>query len=337
MAYTLEKLAEYVGGNIIGDAKCQINSVATLNHAGSGQISFLTNTLYKNQLEHTKASAVLISDEFVDLCTVNVIVVNNPHAAYAKVASLLNPVELPGTGHHPTACIADSCQVHSKSYIAANVVLEEGVVIEEGVFIGANSVIGKGTRIGKDSYLHANVTIYENSDLGERAIIHSGVVIGADGFGQAYDNGVWLKVPQLGGVKIGDDVEVGANTCIDCGAIEDTVIEDGVKLDNQIQIGHNVQIGAHTVIAACVAIAGSTKIGKHCMIGGAVGITGHLKIADKVMITAMSFVCKSIKQPGSYSSAVPSEDSRQWHRQVARIKQLDTMVKRLRKLEKNFE
>lgn len=337
MAYTLEKLAEHVGGNIVGDAKCQISSVATLNHAGSGQISFLTNILYKNQLEHTKASAVLISEEFVDRCTVNAIVVTNPHAAYAKVASLLNPVEFSEVGHHPTACIADSCQLHSKSCIAANVVLEAGVVIEEGVFIGANSVIGKGSRIGKDSYLHANVTIYKGSNLGERVIIHSGVVIGSDGFGQAYDNGTWLKVPQLGGVKIGDDVEVGANTCIDRGAIEDTVIEDGVKLDNQIQIAHNVQIGAHTVIAACAAIAGSTTIGKHCMIGGAVGIAGHLEIADKVMIMGMSLVCKSIKQPGSYSSAIPSENSRQWNRQVVRIKQLDTMARRLRRLEKNFE
>lgn len=335
MAYTLEQLAAQVGGRVIGDAQCQINSIATLQNASDGQLSFLTNSVYLDKLASTKASAVILAEDLADRCPVNALVVHNPHAAYAKISTILCPPTYPRSGHHASALISTDSQIHPDCYVGANVVIGNNCVVEEGVSIGANTVIGNNCHIGKDTVISPNVTIVAKTRIGERCLIHSGVVIGADGFGQAYDEGVWIKVPQLGGVIIGHDVEIGANTTIDCGAIEDTIIEDGVKLDNQIQVAHNVRIGAHTIIAAATVIAGSAIIGKHCMIAGAVAIAGHLTIADNVVITGMSMVTKSIDTPGnSYSSGMKAMPTPVWHRVHARLMKLDEMAKRLLSLEK---
>lgn len=334
MAYTLKNLASHVGGNIVGDENCEIESVATLENAGAGQITFLTNIHYKDQLKTTRASAVIMAGDYADSCPTNALVVENPHAAYAKIAQLLYPGRQNENGIHQSACIDKSSKIHESCCICQNVVIEQDVIIEEGVYIGAGSYIGKHSRIGKHSHIYPNVTLCRDTRIGERVILHPGVVVGADGFGQAYDKGKWLKVPQIGAVVIGNDVEIGANTTVDCGAIENTILEDGVKLDNQIQIGHNVHIGEHTVIAAATAVAGSTRIGKGCMIGGAVAIAGHLTIADNVVITGMSLVTNSIGEAGSFSSGMKAMPTKTWHRLHARLMNIDDMAKRLRNLEK---
>lgn len=337
MSWTLSQLAKHVNADLKGNGECEIHSAATLLNAGPGQISFFTNRKYKGQLKVTRASAVILQQEFVPDCPVDAIIAKNPHAAYARIAQLLYPTNTQKPCIHPAAQISPDATIADSASIGANAVIDSGTVIEEQVYIGANTYVGKQSRIGKASRILANVTICNNVTIGERVIIHPGVVIGADGFGQAYDDGIWVKVPQIGGVRIGNDVEIGANTTVDCGAIEDTIIEDGVKLDNQIQIAHNVRIGAHTVIAATTAIAGSTTIGHHCMIAGAVAIAGHLTIADNVTITGMTMISKSIPEPGSYSSGISAENTAIWHRLHGRIKQLDDMAKRLLHIEKKLK
>lgn len=337
MSWTLAQLAKHVNAELKGNGDCEIHSVATLLNAGQGQISFFTNSKYKAQLQETRASAVILQPDFINDCPVDALIVKNPHAAYARIAQLLYPISSDYGVIHPSAQSSPAATIADTASIGANVVIEGGAVIGDRVSIGANTYIGKNTHIGADSRILANVTICNNVNIGERVIIHPGAVIGADGFGQAYDAGVWVKVPQVGGVRLGDDVEIGANTTVDCGAIEDTVIEEGVKLDNQIQIAHNVRIGAHTVIAAATAIAGSTSIGQHCMIAGAVAIAGHLTIADNVTITAMTMVTKSIPEAGSYSSGISAENTAIWHRVHARLKLLDDMAKRLLHIEKKLK
>jgi len=337
MPWTLAQLAKRINAELKGNGDCDIHSVATLLNAGCGQISFFTNSKYKAQLRETRASAVILAPEYVSDCPVDALIVKNPHAAYAQIAQLLYPVADEAGAIHPSAQISPDAKISDTASIAANAVIEKGAIIGERVSIGANTYIGRNTQIGIDSRILANATICDNVTIGERVIIHPGAVIGADGFGQAYDAGVWIKVPQIGGVRLGNDVEIGANTTVDCGAIEDTIIEEGVKLDNQIQIAHNVRIGAHTVIAAATAIAGSTTIGQHCMIAGAVAIAGHLTIADNVTITGMTMVTKSIPESGSYSSGVSAENTAIWHRLHARIKQLDDMAKRLQHIEKKLK
>jgi len=337
MPWTLAQLAKHVNAEIKGDGECEIHSVATLLNAGQGQISFFTNSKYKTQLQQTHASAVILHPDFVADCPVNALVVQNPHAVYARIAQLLYPLLEDSGSIHPSAQIAPDASVANTASVGANAVIDSGAIIDAHVFIGANSYVGKHSRIGNNSRILANVTICDNITVGKRVILHPGVVIGADGFGQAYDAGVWVKVPQIGGVRLGDDVEIGANTTVDRGAIEDTVIEEGVKLDNQIQIAHNVRIGAHTVIAAATAIAGSTTIGQHCMIAGAVAIAGHLTIADNVTITGMTMVTKSIPEAGSYSSGISAENTAIWHRLHARIKKLDDMAKRLQHIDKKLK
>lgn len=337
MSWTLAKLAKHVNAELRGDGECEIHSVAPLTNAEKGQISFFNNNKYKADLLETRASAVILHPDFAGDCPVNTIIVQNPHAAYARIAQLLYPVDDGPAGIHASAQIGTNTQIADTAVISANVVIGDGVIIADRVFIGPNTTIGGNTRIGAATRILSNVTICDNVSVGERVIIHPGAVIGSDGFGQAYDAGTWVKVPQVGGVRIGNDVEIGANTTVDCGAIEDTVIEDGVKLDNQIQIAHNVQLGAHTVIAACTGIAGSSKIGRHCMIAGMVGIAGHLTITDNVSITGMSLVTKSILEPGSYSSGIPVENTAIWHRVHARLKQLDDIAKRLLHIEKKLK
>ena len=336
MKYTLGELAKHVSGEVKGDASCEIESVGTLQHANNTQISFLTNPAYRKNLSSSNAGAVILSASDAENCTINALVCNNPYAAYAKIAALLNPVEDFMVGVHPSAHIAEGAKVDKSASIAAGVVLESGVVISANVRVGPGCVIQKQSKIGSDTILIANITIAHGCDIGKNGLIHPGVVIGADGFGQAWDDGSWIKVPQLGRVVIGDDVEIGANTTIDRGAIEDTIIENNVKLDNQIQVAHNVKIGAHTAIAGCTAIAGSTKIGKHCRIAGMVGIVGHLEIADNVTVTAKSLVSGSIKKAGVYSSGTPLEPSQKWRKNTIRFKYLDDMAKRLNELEKQL-
>lgn len=336
MKYTLGELAEHVSGKVKGDASCVIESVATLQNADETQITFLTNPSYRNQLSATKAAAVILSAADAEYCPVNSIITENPYAAYAKVSTLISPAEIYPKGIDSSAHIATDALISESASIAAGVVIESGVHIADFVRIGPGCVIQRNSKVGNNSTLTANVTIAHDCEMGERNLIHPGVVIGADGFGHAIDNGNWIKVPQLGRVVIGDDVEIGANTTIDRGAIEDTVIEDNVRIDNQIQIAHNVKIGTHTAIAASSAIAGSTKIGKHCRIAGMVGIVGHIEIADNVTITGKSMVSHSIKEAGVYSSGTPIEPNKQWRKNTVRFKHLNDMSKRLSALEKQL-
>ena len=337
MSYTLGELAQHVNGRIVGDQSCEIDGVATLSGATSGKITFLTNSAYRKQLNATNASAVILRESDSQQCKVNALVVDDPHSAYAKIASLLYKNKLNTPGIASSAQVATTAIIHPSVWIGHNVVIGENANIGKDVQINPGCVIGESVNIGEQSHLAANVTVYHDCEIGHRTLIHSGVVIGSDGFGQANDEGFWIKVPQLGKVMIGDDVEIGANTTIDRGAIENTIIGDNVKLDNLIQIAHNVQIGAHTVISACAAIAGSTRIGEHCMIGGVVGIVGHLTIADHTYITGMSMVTKSIKEAGVYSSGVPIDTNKNWHKNAVRFKQLENMAKRLKELEKHVE
>lgn len=334
---TLGQLAEHVDADVRGDATCAITGVATLQKAKAGDISFLANPRYSKHLAATTASAVILAEEHASACPTNALVTRDPYLAYARVATLLMPPPARARGHHPRAVVHPDSTVHEDAWVDANAVIEADVHIGAGVTIGPGCVVARGSSIGEDSVLLANVYIGERTRIGRRAMIHPGVVIGSDGFGFANAGGAWLKVPQLGAVNIGDDVEIGANTTIDRGTLDDTVIEHGVKLDNQIQVAHNVIIGAHTAIAGCTGIAGSARIGARCTIGGGVGIVGHTEIADDVHITGMSFVAHSIREPGLYSSGTPLEPNRDWRRNYARFHQLDDMARRLRRLEKGLK
>lgn len=320
-----------------GDGEVQIRGVGTLQSARSGHIGFLSNARYHKLLQTTQASAVIVTEDFADECIVNALIVENAHLAYAYIARLFVGGMVCENGVHATAVVSASAKLGARVTLGPHSVIGDGTVLGDDVWIGAGCVLGRNVLVGDASCLEANITLWHGTRIGKRALVHPGVVIGSDGFGFANDAGKWVKVPQLGRVRIGDDVEIGSNTTIDCGAIDDTVIDDGVKLDNLIQIGHNVQIGAHTAIAACTAIAGSTKIGKYCGIGGTVGIVGHIEICDRVQITGMSMVTKSITEPGIYSSGTPLEPNNHWHKNFARFKQLDDMWRRIKHLEAQLE
>lgn len=331
---SLQDLADLIGAELRGDGDCVVNKLEPLDSATEGAITFLTSSKYQSELAATKASAVILKKEDSEQCPVNCLVIDNPYLGYAKIAQALYPDNVL-FGIAASAVIAESVLIDNICYVGANSVVGENSVLGEGVVVGAGCVIGDNVKIGKGSKIHANVTIYDNAIIGEHALILSGAVIGSDGFGLAPDaGGKWLRIPQLGRVILGNHVEVGANTTIDRGALEDTVIADGVKLDNQIQIAHNIKIGENTAIAACTGIAGSTTIGKNCTVAGAVGINGHLEIADNVHITGKSMVTKSIKEAGVYSSGIPLQTNRDWHKSAIRFRQLDEMAKRLKKLEK---
>ena len=337
MKLSLSKLAEITQSQVHGDDNCQITGVATLLSATPGTISFLSNRKYQNQLESTQASAVIVHPDDLGSCPVNALINNNVYATYARVASALNPQCKPKGGVHPTAVIGQDCSISPEATVAANVVIENNVVIGANTYIGPSSVIQTGCRLGSGGELVANVVLCHGTQIGDNFLIHPGVVIGGDGYGIAKDGTDWIKVPQLGCVIIGNDVEIGANTTIDRGALDNTQIGDGVKLDNQIQVAHNVIIGAHTAIAGCTGIAGSTVIGKHCAIGGAAVILGHLQIVDNVQITAMSMVTKSIRKAGIYSSGTPMLPNGEWRRNYARYRKLDSYIRRLIVLEKNAD
>ena len=322
MSIALGELAARSGCELRGDPNVLIGSVAPLGSAGPGSLSFLANPKLSPLLQLTGASAVVLDRRSVEQCPTAALISPNPHAAFARIAGWLYPVPPLHPGVHPSTLVDASAQVDASAEISPYCVIGAGARIGARCRIGAYCLIGAQAGVGPDSTLVARVTLAERVQLGARVLIHPGAVIGADGFGYAREGAVWVKVPQLGAVIVGDDVEIGANTTIDRGAIEDTMIAEGVKLDNQIQIGHNVQIGAHTAIAGCTGISGSTRIGARCMIGGQCGIAGHITICDDVVITGMAMVSGSISKPGVYSSGIPLEPARRWRRVVAQLKRL---------------
>jgi len=337
LKYSLQELADEVGGKLHGKADCLISKVSTIQNAASDSITFLANRSYSKYLKSTKAAAVIIEERDLATCPVAAIIVSNPYLAFAKISSKLNPIKKVVAGIHSSTVVDDSSKIDKTANINANCFIGMNAVIEANVSIGPGCVIEDNVHIKKNSRLVANVTICHDVSIGENVILHPGVVIGADGFGIANDKGKWIKVPQLGSVVVGNEVEIGANTTVDRGALEDTIIEDGVKLDNQIQVAHNVKIGAHTAIAGCTGIAGSTSIGKYCAVGGASNIVGHITIADNVQLTIGSTVTRSIKEAGLYSSGTPLEVNSKWHRNFIRFSSLDDMAKRIRKLEKTLD
>jgi UDP-3-O-[3-hydroxymyristoyl] glucosamine N-acyltransferase len=333
-AYSLREIAERFGGEIVGDPAVTVSQVATLEAAAPGTISFLSNDRFLPQLKDTRAEAVIVGRTARDATRLPRIVCANPYAYFARVSDLFNPARETRPGIHSSAVVDPSAVVAGDAEVGPCAVIGRDARIGAGCVIGAGCCIGDGTAIGAGSRLYPNVTVYHDCILGERAILHSGVVIGADGFGIAREGDKWLKIPQVGRVVIGDDVEIGANTTVDRGALDDTVIEDGVKLDNQIQVGHNVRIGAHTAIAACTGIAGSARIGRNCMIGGASGIFGHISIADGVTISTYTLITKSIDKPGTYTGAYPFEPHADWRRNAVHLRNLDALADRVRALEK---
>ncbi len=334
--YSIGELCQVLGGEIAGDPATKVDRVGTLENATAGSISFVTSEKFLHQLRGTKASAVILAAAHKDATTIPRIVCSNPYSYFARVSALLNPGRLFAVGIHATSVVPVSAKLGSGVSIGPQVVLGENVHIHDDVVVGAGSYIGDDSVLGAGTRLLPNVTIYQDCQVGRRCLVHAGAVIGADGFGIAPDNGVWVKVPQVGRVIIGDDVEIGANTTIDRGAIDDTIIEDGVKLDNLIQIAHNVHVGAHTAIAACTGIAGSVRIGRRCRIAGAVGIAGHLNIADDVEISAKTLITKSITEPGTYSGGYPFEANRAWRRNATQIRHLDQLAKTVKQLEKRL-
>ncbi len=330
---SLKELAEFVNAEFQGDPETQVSGIATLEHAQPGDLSFFSNRKYHRFLSSTRASIVILKAEDVQHCPTNAIITDDPYLSYARLAAWLTTEQNPTAIIHDTVIIGQDTHIGEDVSLAANVVIGEQCNIGNNVRLDAGCVIADGVTIGDNTHCYPNVSIYKNVRIGKNTLIHSGVVIGSDGFGIANKQGKWIKVPQLGSVQIGDNVEIGANTTIDRGAIEDTIIENGVKLDNLIQIAHNVHIGENTAIAGCVGIAGSTTIGRNCAIGGGAGILGHLSITDQVHITATSLVTKSISKPGVYSSGTPLQENALWHKNFVRFKQLDSMARRLTELQ----
>jgi UDP-3-O-[3-hydroxymyristoyl] glucosamine N-acyltransferase len=332
--YSLAELAARCGGEVRGDAALRVRSVATIQNAAAGSIVFLANPHYRRFLTDTRASAVILAPADADACALPMLVTPNPYLLYAKVATLLAPPQVLQHGVHAAAHVSSGARIAPDAWVGPGAVVETGAIVDAHAQIGPNCVVMEGARVGDHSRLVAGVTLCAGVQLGKRGLLHPGVVIGADGFGMARDGAVWVKVPQLGSVQIGDDVEIGANTTIDRGALDDTVIEDGVKLDNQIQIGHNTRIGAHTAIAGCTGIAGSVVVGKRCMIAGGAAIAGHIEVCDDVVITAYTLVSHSIEKPGVYSGSLPMDEAAQWRKNSVRFRQLDKLARRVADLEK---
>ncbi len=334
MPVRLAELAVRFGCEVNGDPETLVERVATLSGAGPGALSFLANPRYRRHLAETEAAAVVVSPDMADQCPVPALVTANPYATYARIAQLLHPPAAVEGGRHATAIIEPGVKLNETAWVGAAAYLANGVQVGAGSLIGPGCVLLEGVSIGAGSRLIASVTLGPGVRIGQRCVLHPGVVVGADGFGHAPDGGEYVKVPQIGSVVLGNDVEIGANSTVDRGAIEDTVLEDGVKVDNQVQIGHNVHIGAHTIIAGCVGISGSARIGRHCMIGGMAGIAGHIEICDEVAVTGKTMISASIRKPGVYSGKLPSDDARSFRRNSARFQKLDEMARRLRRLER---
>jgi UDP-3-O-[3-hydroxymyristoyl] glucosamine N-acyltransferase len=322
MVVTLGEIAVRFGCELRGDPQHEVDSVGTLSDAHPRAVTFLAESRHRTAMAQTRAAAVVMAARFAAECPVAALITTNPRATYARIASYLYPAAPVVAGIDPSAIVAAEARIDPAAHIGAFAVIGPRSRIGAGALIGPHCVIGADVIVGAQVRLLARVTLCDGVAVGERSILHPGVVVGSDGFGFAPDGAAWLKVPQVGGVRIGADVEVGANTTIDRGAIGDTVLADGVKLDNQIQIGHNVRVGAHTAIAGCTGVSGSTVIGERCQIGGACAIGGHLLITDDVHITGFSMISHSIPKPGVYSSGIPFEEARTWRRMVARFKRL---------------
>ena len=335
--YSLSDLSARFGLDIRGDGKHLINDVGTLTSAGPASITFLANPSYRKQLPETRAGAVILKAEDTALCPTNCLVAEDPYLAYARVAKLFDARPAAAPGIHSTAVISESVRIGKEASIAAHVVIGDDCVIGDGCAIGPGTVLEAQCHLDQGCRLFANVTLGHGVRLGKRVIIHPGAVIGADGFGIAFATDHWEKVPQVGSVVIGDDCEIGANCCIDRGAVGDTVLEEDVRVDNLCQIGHNVRVGAHTAIAGTSGIAGSVKIGKYCLLGGRTGISGHLEIADRTTITGGSQVFRSIAEPGTtWSGHLPSTPIHEWQRNLARLRKLDELARKVNAVEKQM-
>jgi len=334
MPISLGELATRFGCELIGDPDVEVSGVASLSNADSASLTFLSNSNLKEQLSSTKAAAVILRPEDADDSPVAALLHDDPYACYARMAAVLHPLPAFDPGIHESAVVDASANVAETACLAPNVVIGERSVIGENVYVGPGAVIGPDCTVGDGCRIIANVTLARATHIGKRAILHPGVVLGSDGFGNAMTSEGWVKVPQVGGVVIGDDVEIGANTTIDCGAIGDTIIEDGVRIDNLCMIAHNVRVGAHSALAAMVGIAGSTTIGSRCMLAGNVGVVGHISICDDVVVLAKAVVSKDITEPGPYGAVFPAEPAKEWARKVARFRRIDSLIDRIKRLEK---
>ena len=336
MELTLAELAARIGAVLKGDGALRVARVADLADADGASVAFLGDAKYRSVLRGTGAAAVILLEAELKECPVAALVSNNPHLAFARAAELLHPAVTVAGGCHPSAVVAEGALIDPSAWIGPQAVVEDGAKIGARVFVGPGSIIGAGCRVGDDTRLVARVTLCDGSIIGKRALLHPGCVIGREGFGFARDGDRWIRVPQLGRAVLGDDVEVGVNSAVDRGALGDTVIADGVKIDSLIQIGHNVQIGENTAMAACSGISGSTRIGRNCTIAGGVGMAGHLEIGDNVHFTGMAMVTRSFAEPGVYSSGIPAMPSGEWRRAVVRFRQLEDLARRLKRLEEQL-
>ncbi len=335
--FTLRDLAERVGAQVRGDPSCRIQRLNTLRDASEGELAFLASKAYSRYLADTRASAVILSPPDADDFRGSALIVANPYLAYARLSALFDDGYRVTPGVHDSAVVAPSARLGDGVAVAAHAVIGEGVEIGAGTHIGAGTVIGDDCTIGPGCFLHANVTLYQGVSLGTKSIVHSGAVIGSDGFGFAPEQGRWVKIHQLGGVEIGANVEIGAGSTIDRGALGNTVIGDGVILDNLVQIAHNVQVGDNSALAGCAAIAGSTVVGRNCVLAGGAGLVGHIELCDNVTVTAMSMITRSITRPGVYSSGTPFDDNTKWKKNAIRFNQLDHLARQLASLKKHNE
>ena len=334
---TLEEIAALIGADIVGDGKARVSGLGSLGTAVPGQLSHLSNPAYRHHLADTRATAVMLKPEDVDACPVNCLVTPNPYLSFARASQLFAVEEPADAGVHPRAVVDPSASVDATASVGANVVIGRDTVVAAGARILANSVVGDRCVIGERVELRANVTLYSDVDIGADSIVHSGAVIGADGFGfTPNETGEWQEIAQVGGVRIGRDVSIGANTCIDRGAIEHTVVEDGVKIDNHVQIGHNCHIGAHSLLCGQVGFAGSTAIGRHCVFGGRSGAGGDhpVTICDNVMVSSCTVISQSVERPGIYSGSMLFHEHGKWRRNALRMSSLDDLFKRVKRLEK---
>ena len=336
MTLTLARVAQEIGARLDGDGDRVISGLGTIRSAGADQLTFLANPRYRSWLETTTAAAVLCREDEAAACPVNALVVDDPYLAFARISHHFDPAPARPPGIHARAVVADDARVDDSAHVGPNAVIEEGAVLEAGVVVMANSYVGAGAHLGRQVTLWPNVTIYHGVDLGDRTIVHAGSVLGSDGFGYAPDKGHWHKVAQVGGLRVGADVEIGAACTLDRGAVEDTVIGQGVIMDDQVHIAHNVEVGDHTALAAKVGISGSTRIGAHCLLAGMVGVVGHIEICDRVQVMGLSMVSRSIREPGAYGSSLPVDEHAKWRRNVARFRNLDDMYRRLVRLEKRI-
>lgn len=336
MEYSLGDLADRLDADLHGDRDTIVSRVDTLAQAGARSLCFYADKTYRGELERTRAGVVLLAPKDQELCPVATIVSENPYLAYARSAWLLHPPPRVVAGRHPSAVVSDTARIDPSAWIGPTAVVEEGAEIGARVFVGPGCIVGAHCRIGEDSRLVARVTLCAGTHVGKRALLQPGAAIGRDGFGFARDGDRWVRMPQLGRARLGDDVEIGVNTSVDRGALEDTIIADGVKLDNLIQIGHNCELGENTAMAACSGISGSTRIGRNCTIAGAVGMAGHLEIGDNVHFTGMAMVTRSFPESGVYSSGIPAMPSADWRRNAARFRHLDELFKRVKQLENDL-